>query len=95
MVRNHPDEVEFLFEDPHACEVELHGAGPDGRGESWPMERRADGLWAIRLRLDSGWFDFRYLVDHRFWALDSAVRTIVLSDSGRCFSRIERTRSAA
>ncbi len=89
MVRALPDEVEFLFEDPHAREVEIRGRGPDGHEQRWSMERSGDGGWRARLRLDGGWLEFRYLVDRRFWALDGAIRTIVVDADGACRSRID------
>ena len=89
MVRALPDEVEFLFEDPHAREVEIRGCGPDGTEQRWPMEQDPDGHWRARLRLDGGWLEFRYPVDRRFWALDGAIRTIVIDADGACRSRID------
>lgn len=95
MVRALPDEVEFLFEDPHAGEVELRGCGPDGREQRWAMLKDHDGRWLARLRLDGGWFEFRYLVDRRFWAIDGAIRTIVVAADGTCRSRIDASLAAA
>jgi 1,4-alpha-glucan branching enzyme len=89
MVRALPDEVEFLFEDPHAREVELRGCGPDGHEQHWTMLKDHEGRWHARVRLDGGWFEFRYLVDRRFWAIDGATRTIVVASDGSCRSRID------
>lgn len=95
MVRALPDEVEFIFEDPHAQEVEIRGCGPDGAEVRWAMGRDAEGRWRTRLRLDGGWFEFRYLVDRRFWALDGAIRTIVIADDGACRSRLDAPLASA
>ena len=95
MVRALPDVVEFLFEDPHAREVEIRGCGPDGAERRWAMLRDPDGRWHARLRLDGGWFEFRYLVDQRFWAIDGAIRTIVVAADGACRSRIDACRAIA
>ena len=91
MVRTLPGVLQFIFEDPHASRVEIHGTGPDGCDRSWPMAPAADGRWIASLRLDpeaEGTFDFRYLVDGRFWALDEGVRTLVRDDRGHCRSRL-------
>jgi len=89
MVRAFPDELVFAFSDPCARSVEIHGHGPDGVIRAWAMDRGQDGSWHARVRLDLPWFDFRYLVDGRFWALDGGVRTVISELGGACCNRLD------
>lgn len=91
MVRTLPGALQFIFEDPHASRIEIHGTGPDGRERAWPMDAAGRGRWVASLRFDrdiEARFDFRYLVDGRFWALDQGIRTIVRDELGHCRSRL-------
>jgi len=91
MVRTLPGAVEFSFEDPHAFRVQILACGPGGRERVWEMTPAGGGRWIASLRLAVGpaeRFDFRYLVDERFWALDAGTRTIVRDAAGNCRSRV-------
>jgi len=91
MVRTLPGALQFIFDDPHASRVEIHATGPDGRERSMPMDTIEGGRWVASMEIDRDLedrFDFRYLVDGRFWALDEGVRTIVRDEEGNCRSRL-------
>lgn len=90
MVRTLHGALQFIFEDPHARRVEIHGTGPTGEEQAWTMVSEGGGRWVASLDqvpADGGRFDFRYLVDDRFWALDEGIRTIVRDRFGHCRSR--------
>jgi 1,4-alpha-glucan branching enzyme len=73
--------VVFRFRAPAARVVQLAGSW-DGnlflRGSEWTRDTRIglmedpdrDGVWELRLPLGPGRYQYRFLVDGRFWELD-------------------------
>jgi hypothetical protein len=62
-------EVELSFSAPTARSVQVAGTFNDWRPESGPLEPAEEGEWKARLRLKSGQYEYRFVVDG-VWADD-------------------------
>ncbi len=55
--------VEFLLRRPEAKIVTLAGSFNDWDPQRTPMSRGADGVWRATIRLSSGRYEYRFVVD--------------------------------
>ena len=62
-------EVEFSFCAPEAHMVELAGTFNGWHPQSNPLEQTGTGDWAAKLKLKSGRYEYRFIVDG-FWTDD-------------------------
>ena len=73
--------VMFRYRDPVAQVVQISGSWETNfylRGREWTsntrvgrMERTPDGVWELRVALGPGRYEYLFLVDGRFWRVDS------------------------
>jgi 1,4-alpha-glucan branching enzyme len=59
--------VTFKVRAPDAKRVQLVGDFNDWVPDSHPMERDEEGFWKIGLRLAPGKYEYKLLVDGRWW----------------------------
>lgn len=64
--------VPFAIEAPSAASISLVGDFNDWNPSVTPLERRRDGRWMVRLKLDPGRYRYSYLVDGTRWMADPA-----------------------
>jgi len=62
-------EVMLAFRAPEARVVQVAGTFNGWRPEANPLQRAGDGEWSARLRLKSGQYEYRFVVDG-VWADD-------------------------
>ncbi|HOA73486.1 MAG TPA: isoamylase early set domain-containing protein [Phycisphaerae bacterium] len=70
--RNDQGEIEFRFHDPQAQEVYLVGDFNCWDTEATPMSRTAEGHWFVRLTLEDGVYEYKFLADGRYRLDDAA-----------------------
>jgi 1,4-alpha-glucan branching enzyme len=56
-------EITLRFFAPDAVRVQIAGTFNDWRPESNPIEKDVSGDWIVRLRLRSGQYEYRFMVD--------------------------------
>lgn len=61
-IRN-KNEIPFCCQAPEAKAVFLAGTFNGWNCEATPMQRQADGSWSVSLRLPSGYYEYKFLVD--------------------------------
>ena len=76
-------EIEFTFSAPKAKKVCLAGDFNDWNVKSMPMKKDAGGTWRIRLKLASGRYEFKYVVDG-IWAQDMSCSGTAPNSFGSC-----------
>jgi 1,4-alpha-glucan branching enzyme len=59
--------VTFKVRAPRAKKVQLAGEFNDWDPNIHPMERDEDGFWKVRLRLAPGRYEYKLIVDGRWW----------------------------
>lgn len=62
-------EVDFSFHAPGAKKVCIAGTFNHWNPNSMPMKKEKDGTWKIRIKLTSGKYEYKYVVDG-IWAQD-------------------------
>ena len=67
-------DVEFSFHAPQAREVQVAGTFNDWRPEANPLAPSGAGEWTARLRLKSGQYEYRFVVDGVWTDDPEAVR---------------------
>lgn len=80
--------VTFVAMYPHAKRVEIAGEFNGWSPESTPLEKSGDGRWFTRLNLDSGRYQYRYVVDGR-WQQDPYNAKSVQNEFGEMNSVLE------
>jgi len=62
-------EIDFAFHAPKAKKVCIAGTFNNWNPNSMPLKKEKDGTWRIKLKLSSGKYEYKYLVDG-MWAQD-------------------------
>jgi len=60
-------EIDFSFRAPQAKKVCIAGTFNNWNPTSMPMKKDKDGTWKIKLKLSSGKYEYKYVVDG-MWA---------------------------
>jgi pullulanase len=66
----------FTIEAPTASKVTIAGSFNGWNMDANVMERQADGTWAVTLELDPGMYEYKFVADGNWDALNSANRTV-------------------
>jgi 1,4-alpha-glucan branching enzyme len=74
-------EVLLAFFDPEAGKVNVAGNFNDWRLDATPLKDMGAGNWAVRLRLRSGQYEYRFVVDGR-WREDPRASQRVANPYG-------------
>ena len=62
-------EIDFVFSAPGAKKVFLTGTFNNWNPNSTAMKKEKDGTWKTKLKLNSGRYEYKYIVDGN-WAQD-------------------------
>jgi 1,4-alpha-glucan branching enzyme len=82
--------IVFTIDVPLAEAVDLVGAFDGWDERRYPMHRGSGGRWRVALRVASGEYLFRYLVDGRAWMLDPMAHGTCIAVDGALKSRVWR-----
>jgi len=75
------EHVTFLADFPRAKTVQVTGSFNDWSLEGLPLQRRQDGVWECRVKLNAGEHEYRYIVDGD-WRSDPHNREFVSNRYG-------------
>ncbi len=87
-IKQDGNSVTFVAMYPHAKRVELAGEFNDWAPEATPLEKSNDGRWVTKLNLNSGQYQYRYVVDGR-WQQDPYNANTVQNEFGEMNSILE------
>jgi 5'-AMP-activated protein kinase regulatory beta subunit len=73
--------VKFSFFAPEAESVQLAGDFNNWNSSTIPLKKRADGFWEIEMQLNSGAYEYRFIVDGR-WEDDPQAADSVVNPYG-------------
>lgn len=76
-------EVEFTLESAHARSVHLAGDFTQWAVNSLPLQHESPGRWRVRVPLDPGPHQYRFIVDGE-WQCDPRARDYVPNPFGSC-----------
>jgi len=74
-------EIEFTVSAPKAKKVCIAGNFNDWNMTSMPMKKSAEGTWKIKLKLSSGKYEYKFVVDG-IWDQDMSSSETVLNSFG-------------
>jgi 1,4-alpha-glucan branching enzyme len=75
-VEKQVEPVDFVLEMPQAAVVAVAGTFNDWDPRRTPLRKRADGKWTTTVRLASGHYEYRFVVDGK-WISDPNAPSIV------------------
>ncbi len=73
--------VDFSYRAPQAKKVCLSGTFNNWDPDSLPMRKEKDGTWKIRIKLASGSYEYKYVVDGA-WVQDAPCSRLVPNTFG-------------
>ncbi|MBN2064577.1 MAG: AAA family ATPase [Sedimentisphaerales bacterium] len=87
-IKQEGSNVTFVAMYPHAKNVQIAGEFNGWKPEDTPLEKSPDGRWFTRLQLDSGRYQYRYVVDGR-WQQDPYNASAIANEFGEMNSVLE------
>ena len=87
-VKQTGDQVTFVAMYPHAKSVAIAGEFNGWNPDNTPLEKADNGRWVARMNLDSGSYQYRYVVDGR-WQQDPHNGNSVENEFGEMNSLVE------